>query len=173
MIFIYISFGTFKRFTCCNPCVNFCIHLRWTTSLKASIINGLSTFWTLAYTKLALVSCLILTIGYLEGQQGLSYPVKHVVFLQGNLDYFHRGHLPYAIPALLILLFFVVLPSLALLCYPLATRIMAKIKRYADLDSNRLNAHISDKWNGCLYTLSPFRTVSKGHINKGVSSLQD
>ena len=167
LIFIYISFGTFKRFTCCNPCVNFCIRLRWRTSLKASIINGLSTFWTLAYTKLALVSCLILTIGYLEGRKDLSHPIKHVVFLQGNLDYFHRDHLPYAIPALLILLFFVVLPSLALLCYPLTTRIMAKIKRYVNLDSNRLYTYISDKMEWPFIRFKPILDSFQGPYKQG------
>ena len=167
LIFIYISFGIFKRFFCCNPCVNFCIRLRWRTSLNASIINGLSTFWTLAYTKLALVSCLILTIGYLEGQKGSSYPVKQVVFLQGNLDYFDKDHLPYAIPALLILVFFVIFPSLALLCYPLTTRIMAKIKKYVDLDGNRFYVYISNKMEWPFIRFKPLLDSFQGPYKQG------
>ena len=166
LIFIYILFGVLKRFTCCNPFINFCIRLRWRTSLKASIINGLSTFWTLAYTKLALVSCLILTVGYLQGRKD-SPSVKPVVFLQGSIGYFHKEHLPYAIPALVILVFFVILPSLALLCYPLTTRIMAKIKKFIDLDGNRFYAYISYKMERPFIRFKPLLDSFQGPYKQG------
>ena len=166
LIFIYFLFGTFKRFSCCNPVINFCIRLRWRTSLKASIINGLSTFWTLAYTKLALVSCLILTIGYLQGRKDAS-SIKYVVFLQGNIDYFHQGHLPYAIPALIILVVFVILPSLALLCYPLTTRIMAKVKEFINLDGNRFYAYISTKMERPFIRFKPLLDSFQGPYKQG------
>ena len=167
LIFIYVLFGILKRFTCCNPFVNFCIRLRWRTSLRASIINGLSTFWTLAYTKLALVSCLTLTIGYLQGRKDLHFPVEHVVSLQGSIGYFHKEHLPYAIPALVILVFFVILPSLALLCYPLTTRIMAKIKKFIDLDGNRFYAYISYKMERPFIRFKPLLDSFQGPYKQG------
>lgn len=167
LIFIYIALGSFKRFSFCNPCVNFCIRLKWKASLKASIINGLSTFWTLAYTKLALVSCLILTVGYLEPQNGLSLSKEYVVLLQGNYEYFHKDHLPYAITALVILIFFVILPSFALLCYPLTTRIMAKIKKYVDLDNNRFYVYISDKMERPFIRLKPLLDSFQGPYKQG------
>ena len=167
LIFIYILFGKIKRFSCCNPVVNFCIRLRWRTSLKASIINGLSTFWTLAYTKLAIVSCLILTIGYLQGRKDLPCSVKPVVFLQGKIGYFDKHHLPYAIPALIILVFFVILPSLALLCYPLATRIMAKVKKFINLDGNRFYAYISTKMERPFIRFKPLLDSFQGPYKQG------
>jgi len=167
LILIYVLLGTFKRFSFCNPCTNFCIRLRWRTSLKASIINGLSTFWTLAYTKLALVSCLLLSIHYLEGRSDLSYPIKSVVALQGNFDYFDKHHLPYAITALFVLVFFVILPSLALICYPLITRIMAMIKKYIDLDKYRAYAYISDKMERPFIRCKPLLDSFQGRYKPG------
>ena len=167
IIFVYILFGKLKRFSCCNPFLNFCIRLKWKASLKASIINGLSTFWTLAYTKLAIVSCLILSIGYLKGNESSGCSIKRVVYLQGNLGYFHREHLPYAIPALIILVFFIILPSLALLCYPLITRIMAKIKKYVNLDDNRLYAYISDGMERPFIRFKPLLDSFQGPYKPG------
>ena len=166
IIFIYILFGRIKRFSCCNPLINFCIRLKWKVSLKASIVNGLSTFWTLAYTKLALVSCMILTIGYLQGRKDSS-SVMNVVFLQGNIGYFHKEHLPYAIPALVILVFFVILPSLALLCYPLTTRIMAKIKGFINLDGNSFYAYISYKMERPFIRFKPLLDSFQGPYKQG------
>ena len=167
LIFIYILFGRIKRFSCCNPLINFCIRLKWKVSLKASIINGLSTFWTLAYTKLALVSCMILTIGYLQGHKDLRCSVKQVVSLQGNIGYFHKEHLPYAIPALVILVFFVILLSLALLCYPLTTRIMAKIKEFINLDDNRFYVYISYKMERPFIHFKPLLDSFQGPYKQG------
>ena len=167
IIFMYILFGKLKRFSCCNPFINFCIRLKWKTSLKASILNGLSTFWTLAYTKLALVSCLILSIGYLKGNEDSQSSVKQVVYLQGNLGYFYNEHLPYAIPALIILVFFIISPSLALLCYPLITRIMAKIKKYVNLDGNRLYAYISDGMERPFIRFKPLLDSFQGPYKPG------
>ena len=117
----------------CRNCMK---RLKWKASLKVSFINGLSTFWTLAYTKLAMVSGLILSLEYVNGRQDEKNH-KPVVSMEGNIDYFGVHHLPYAIPALVILIFFVVvLPSLALFLYPLVPQLLGKLKEHINLDES-------------------------------------
>ena len=156
-----------KRLSVCHSCTYYCIRLKWKLSLKASIINGLVTFWTLAYTKLALVSCLILSMQYLNGQDGSHQPRKIVVSLQGTIGYFHMKHLPYAIPALFILIVLIILPSITLLCYPLMPRVMSKIKNYIDLDSNRLYHYISSKMEMPFIHFKPLLDKFQGKYRPG------
>ena len=53
---------------------------------------------------------------YLYGPGGKGYDT--VVNLDGTLEYFGHGHLPYAIPAILVLIFIVLLPLVILAMYP-------------------------------------------------------
>ena len=61
----------------------------------------------------------ILSIGYLQGPEDLQKPVKHVIYLQGNFDYFDMNHLLFAILALVVGICFVLIPTFVLLLYPL------------------------------------------------------
>jgi len=85
-------------------------------SLSESFFRGLVTFLVLSYSKFALVTLTILTPAYLSGPGGKSY--GEVVNLDGTEDYFGSGHLPYAIPALLVLVFVVLLPLAVMAMYP-------------------------------------------------------
>ncbi|XP_065910912.1 uncharacterized protein [Dysidea avara] len=130
--------------TAFRRCKNCLIRLKWKISLKVSIISGLATFWTLAYTKLAMVSGLILSREYVNGRQDKENHTA-VVSMQGSIRYFHEDHLPYAIPALLILIVFVVLPSLALFLYPLVPQLLGKFKKHVNLDESNSYQAISSK----------------------------
>ena len=85
-------------------------------SLNESFFRGLVTFLVLSYTKFTLVTFSLLKPGYLSGPGGKQYDI--VVSLDGTLQYFGHGHLPYAIPAILVLIFIVLLPLVILAMYP-------------------------------------------------------
>ena len=85
-------------------------------SLNESFFRGLVTFLVLSYSKFTLVTLTILTPAYLSGPGGRNYAV--VAKLDGTLEYFGHGHLPYAIPAILVLIFIVLLPLVILAMYP-------------------------------------------------------
>ena len=85
-------------------------------SLSRSFFRGLVTFLVLSYTKFTLVTFTLLKPTYLSGPGGKHYDT--VVNLDGTLEYFGHGHLPYAIPAILVLIFIVLLPLVILAMYP-------------------------------------------------------
>jgi len=103
----------------------------------------------------------------LKGNEDSKSSVKQVVYLQGNIGYFHKEHLPYAIPALITLVFFIILPSLALLCYPLITRIMAKIKRFVNLDGNRFYVYMSERMERPFIRFKPLLDSFQGPYKPG------
>ena len=87
-----------------------------TVSLSQSFFRGFVTFLVLSYTKFTLVTFTLLKPGYLSGPGGSQYDI--VVNLDGTLEYFGHEHLPYAIPAILVLIFIVLLPLVILAMYP-------------------------------------------------------
>ena len=58
------------------------------------------------------------------------------VRLQGNVEYFGSDHLPYAIPAVLVLLFLSLTPPLLLISYPLLWRVKARVVRNIGTDND-------------------------------------
>ena len=85
-------------------------------SLSQLFFRGVATFLVLSYTKFTLVTFTLLKPAYLYGPGGRVYDT--VVNLDGTLEYFGYGHLPYAIPAILVLIFIVLLPLVVLAMYP-------------------------------------------------------
>ena len=67
-----------------RTCRNLFTRLKWKVSLKVSMISGIATFWTLAYTKLALISGLILSMEFISGQERKHFD-HPVVYMQGPL----------------------------------------------------------------------------------------
>ena len=101
---------------------------------KKSIVHGISTFFILSYTHYTATSFQILNRSPLYGEGGVHY--KSVVSLQGNVNYFGPGHLPYAIPALLVLIFLSLPPPLLLISYPLLWKIKAKLRRNTENEND-------------------------------------
>lgn len=97
---------------------------KWGSSGKSYIIHGLSAFLITCYVQCMRISFLILLPTHLNGL-GSSHRHYHIVFYSGNLDFWKGRHLLYAIPALVCLLFMVLLPPLALVIYPLYLRVFA------------------------------------------------
>ena len=86
-------------------------------SLSKSFFRGLVTFLLLSYTKFTQVTLTHLTPAYLSGPGGKNYNI--VVNLDGTMKFFGREHLLYyAIPAIFVLVFIVLLPLILFATYP-------------------------------------------------------
>ena len=118
-----------ERFQQVRQCFRrFWYRLKWRVAVKKSILSGLATVWTLAFTKLALISFLILSRTSLNSH-------THVATYQGTLPFLKNKHLQYAIPAFIISILFVYIPATGLLCYPLVPQLIGKLKRWIPLDN--------------------------------------
>ena len=92
-----------------------CIRRQW--NIKTSIIDAFATFLVLSYMKFVSVSTDLLLLTRLFNVHG--HP-SHTLYLynDASIEYFGREHLPYAILALTVLLFVVILPLVLLVVYP-------------------------------------------------------
>ena len=89
---------------------------RWNP--KGSVINTFATFLLLSYSKLLTVSYSLLDANILYNNSGERVgPV--VLYHDASIEFFSRQHLPFALPAICVLLVFVVFPLLLLLLYPM------------------------------------------------------
>ena len=111
------------KINCCKKINNF---TRKKKLFKNSIVHGITTVLILSYTQYTVTSFQILSRISLHGEGGVT--LGSVVALQGNVDYFGTDHLPYAIPAVLVLLFLSLPPPLLLISYPLLWKIKGKFK---------------------------------------------
>lgn len=122
------------------------------------IIHGISAFLVLSYAQCTKVSFQILTSVHLIGKNHKA--VKRVVFLSGDVEYFSLAHLPYAIPALLVLIV-TTIPPIILLLYPLKNSIGSRnldrlqwlctsvnVKCWSVISMNRFKPLI-DSFQGC------------------------
>ena len=101
---------------------------------KNSVVHGISTFLILSYTQYTATSFLVLNATPLYGEGGIR--LESVVYLQGNVEYFGVDHLPYAIPAVLVLVFLSLPPPLLLISYPLLWKIKAKLRRNVETEND-------------------------------------
>ena len=101
---------------------------------KNSTIHGISTFFLLSYTLFTFISFSLLSNLPFYEQGKTRY--KYVSAVQGTVDYFGPDHLPYAIPALLVLIFLSLPPPLLLISYPLLWKIKAKLRRNVESEND-------------------------------------
>ena len=96
---------------------------------KYSVIQGLSAFLVMAYSQCSYISFSILNkITIYNG----STAYKQVVFLQGNIEYMTKAHLPYAIPAIFCICSFIAVLPLLLITYPLCNKVI----RFLGIEEN-------------------------------------
>ena len=89
-----------------------------------SVLHGLSAFLVLSYSQCASVTLDILSRTVIQSNDQAKQ--KHIAVTQhGGMHYFGHDHIPYAIPAIFFLIFFVILPPLLLLAYPLIVHLLA------------------------------------------------
>ena len=94
--------------------------------VRNSVIQGLSAFLVICYTQCIKVSFSLLYFGRIHlssTETNVSVPKR--VWYNGELEFFAPQHLPYALPALAVLLTVGVVPPAILLTYPAVLRIMA------------------------------------------------
>ena len=91
-------------------------------------------FLILSYAHYTVTSFQILSRLPLYGERGKK--LHYVVHLQGNVDYFGKDHLPYAILAVLVFIFLSIPPPLLLISYPLLWKIKAKFRRNTSSDND-------------------------------------
>ena len=92
---------------------------------NVSVIQGLSAFLVMAYSQSTRVTFEILQMGVLRNGTSHNSSIKHVVRLAGNVEYFSWQHGCYAIPALVFLVFIVILPPSLLLVNPVLIKCAA------------------------------------------------
>ena len=92
--------------------------------IRSSVIHGLSTFIVVCYVQCIKVSLNILLPQTLTARGGESLKPRRV-WLDGEIVQFSREHLPYAIPAILVLMTVGAIPPLLLIAYPLLNRLLA------------------------------------------------
>ena len=94
---------------------------------KHSVVHGISTFLILSYTQYTITSFQILSRRLPIYEKGGK--VHHyAVCVQGDVVYLGLEHIPYAIPAILVLLILSIPPPLLLISYPLLWKIKAKLR---------------------------------------------
>ena len=108
---------------CCKP-LRKCTGTQWWT-LQGSIIHGLTGFLVLSYGKCIQTSLSLIILTSIKGMGGKHE--KYVVYFNGEIDWLDNRHLPYAIPAIIMLIVFLSLPLL-LLMYPAHHKILSTLK---------------------------------------------
>lgn len=88
------------------------------------ILLSIATFLIIFYEQITVTSLQILAQAELYGKGKKS--AASVVALSGDIDYFSKTHLQYAIPALIFILVFSIPPPVILFSYPLFWRLKSK-----------------------------------------------
>ena len=89
-------------------------------NIKRSLTDTFSVMYVLSFTQLARVSGQLLTFTTLTIYNTTTNKVHHerVFYYDGSLAYFGGEHLPYGLLAIVVLIVFVIVPSVLLLLYP-------------------------------------------------------
>lgn len=111
------------------------------TTIKTSITHGISTFLMISYAQCIKVSLNLLRPAYMYTEYNSGHSMYPRVWFNGELEYFGRKHLLYAIPALFFLFTFGLLPPALLLCYPLLNKVLT----YLGLEDNKIIKSINGK----------------------------
>ena len=117
-----------------------CIRCKLKIVRKGSTVNGLATLWTLVFTKLTVLSGLILSQETLVGSEHSNLKIR-IVWLSGTFPYGGESHLPYMIPAVIILFSLVIIPAVSLFSYPLLPQIMGVIQERSGINFNQYRVY--------------------------------
>ena len=94
------------------------------TTVRASVIHGISSFLVISYAQCVKVSLRLVLRLYIHPENGSGFKVHPRVWYNGEIEYFSKEHLPYALPALFCLLTIGALPPILLLVYPLLNKLL-------------------------------------------------
>ena len=123
---IYVLFLIFGVIWVANRCGGRCFG-KWCriTTLKSSVIHGMTAFLIICYAQSLKVSLTLLTSYSYNLQRDSTLEARRIVYLNGNLFYFRGWHLLYALPALFFLLTIGIFPPVLLLAYPFFNKVLA------------------------------------------------
>ena len=109
-----------------NKCGGRCTG-RWCriTKVRSSVIHGISAFFIICYSQSVMVSSSLLNGVELWHRVNSSITTPKRVWHNGEIHYFHKKHLPYALPALLCISTIGILPPMLLFAYPLFNKVLA------------------------------------------------
>ena len=152
--YVTILFGLILMFVCVYVMNSFrikrCLPCLRPTTLRSSLIHGLSAFFVMCYSQCARVSFQILTPTYLY-KEGEKY-AKRVVYESGQLSMFEPVHLKYAIPAVIFSSTLLLLPPLVLIVYPLLGKALDLCKlgetKFANFISRIVPMQLLDSFQG-------------------------
>ena len=96
------------------------------TTIKNSVVHGLSAFIILCYAQTTKVSIYLLISGYVRGERGKLLSGR--VFFNGDIGLFSIEHLPYALPAFACLMTICIIPPVILILYPSVNKILVLCK---------------------------------------------
>ena len=119
-----------------------CCRNRW--DIRSSIINAFATFLLLSYIRLLSVSFDLLTPTHIFDTHGKMRGL--FLYSGGAVKYFCKEHLPYAILALIVMLFLVLFPLLLFILYPM--RCFQECLTYFNLRCHALRIFM-DAFQGC------------------------
>ena len=123
---------------CGGRCLGRCCRI---TTVRASVVHGISTFLTICYAQCVKVSFYLLTRVNFYAKTNSSFkPFPHV-WLNGEIVYLSKEHLPYALPAIFCILTICVLPPALLLSYPLGNKVLDLFH----LQDQKIVSYISQK----------------------------
>ena len=133
---VLIAIVVFIMNKCAGKCCRNCCRI---STIKTSVIHGMSSFLIICYAQCVKVSLsLLIPVSFNTGEESSLYYPPHV-WLNGELRYFRGQHLLYVFPALLCLLTIGLLPLILLLFYPLLTKVVT----FLGLENSKVFAYIS------------------------------
>ena len=127
-----------------RPFLRCCIRFRRQWDIRNSLVDVFATFLLLSYVKFLSVSIDILAPSFVWNMTLTWQPT--VLYYDGSVEYFSKGHLPYAILAITVLLVFTLLPILLLCLYP--CRCFQRFLNSCHLRSQALHTFM-DAFQGC------------------------
>ena len=95
------------------------------TTVRSSVIHGISSFLVICYTQCVRISMNLLNPVHFNVELGSNSSPPVRVWYNAEIGYFHNQHLPYALPALFCLLTIGILPPALLISYPLLNKVTA------------------------------------------------
>ena len=85
-------------------------------AIRGSAPTALAALIILSYSKIAIITAYLLAEEHFYLENGLPLLDYKVMYFDGNVTYFHEGHLPYAIPAVVVGIPFLFIIPLLLIC---------------------------------------------------------
>ena len=129
------------------------------TTIKSSVVHGLSAFLVVCYAQCVRVSLALLLPEILKGRGGVQHHPSRVWF-NGEIEQFSWEHLPYAIPAIVCLLTIGTIPPALLLAYPLTTKFLA----FCGLSESKVATCLSSKASKLKPFLDSFQGCFKNEL---------